>query len=91
MNRIINGSNWSVIKTIMADGRIKIGIYEKISKVPKNSEMIAGPTDYRNALKSCEVYCKDHPGLIKVGFASLLDLRDQLRSRGSYAGSEAQR
>lgn len=70
----------------MTDGRIKIGLYEKVTSVAKNSEIVAGPTDYRTALKSCENYCKEHPGLIKVGFASLLDLRDRLRQgRGSDA------
>ncbi|HYH02908.1 MAG TPA: hypothetical protein VEC37_07385 [Bacillota bacterium] len=89
MNRKINGANWSVVKTTMIDGRIKIGLYENITKVAKNSEIIAGPTDYRTALKSCENYCKEHPGLIKVGFASLLDLRDQLRRGRSLVGNEA--
>ena len=86
MNRKIDGANWSVVKTVMTDGRVKIGLYEKVTSVAKNSEIVAGPTDYRTALKSCEIYCKEHPGLIKVGFASLLDLRDRLRrGRGSAA------
>ncbi|HEY8464275.1 MAG TPA: hypothetical protein VIM29_09695 [Bacillota bacterium] len=80
-SRKINWSNWSVIKTVMTDGRVKIGLYENISQVSENSQIIAGPMDYRSALKSCEKYCQEHPGLIKVGFASLLDLRDQLRNR----------
>jgi hypothetical protein len=81
MSRKFEWSNWSVVKTVMADGRIKIGIYHRVTKVSPSSEIIAGPLDYRDAINNCENYCKDHPGLIKVGFASLLDLRDQLRTR----------
>jgi hypothetical protein len=81
MSRKFDWSNWSVVKTVMTDGRIKIGIYHKVVKVAPSSGIIAGPLEYRDAIKCCEKYCRDHPGLIKVGFASLLDLRDQLRTR----------
>jgi hypothetical protein len=91
MSRKFDWSNWSVVKTVMADDRIKIGIYHRVTKVSPNSEIIAGPLDYRDAIKCCEEYCRDHPGLIKVGFASLLDLRDQLRTRRVASEDETYR